>query len=181
MALSPEQRKRVRRLVDDRWETEDEFDQFFASVTDPEELHLFAKEWNWDGGHEELRKVVRHPLCDLGTALLVYWRGSPGYYLQYASRQEAEPYERPVYGLVREIERRVKRGAFKTANFRYDPRKDLGSDMTPSRAEVKRYGRDLPAEMYLPTPRKAAEPNAAPDRGGIKRSQGSSSPRRRGR
>ncbi len=155
MALSAEQRKRVKRLTDDRWETESEFDLFFDSILDAAELHLFAKEWNWDGGHKELRKVIRHPLCDLGTALLVYWRGSPGYYLQYASRAEAELDERPVYGLLREIERRVKKSAYRTARFRFDPRNDMGSDMTPSKRDVKKYGRDLPSEMYLPVPRKA--------------------------
>jgi len=152
MALSKEQRKRVMRLAEDRWESEKEFDQFFNSIADPEELHLFAKEFNWDGGIAELRKVIRHPLCDLGTALLIYWRGSPGYYLQYANQKEAETWERPAYGLLREIERRVKKEAYKSAHFRYNPRKDGGSDMTPTRSEIKRYGRDLPAEMYQTIP-----------------------------
>jgi hypothetical protein len=30
--------------------------------------------------------VIAHPLCGLGTALLIYWHGAPGYYLQYGAR-----------------------------------------------------------------------------------------------
>lgn len=121
---------------------------FFAAIKDPEELHIFADTFNWDCECGELKKVIQHPLCDLGTALLVYWRGQPGYYLRYATRKEAEPYERAAYSLLREIERRVKRGEYKTARLAYNPRKDHGEDMTPKKSEIKKYGRDVPALMY---------------------------------
>ena len=126
------------------------FTEFFASVKDSEELHVFAESFNWDCGDKELTQVIRHPLCDLGTALLVYWRGQPGYFLRYATRQEAKPYERAGYSLLREIERLVKKGAYKSARLSYNPRDDQGWDMTPKKSEIKRYGRDIPAVMYQP-------------------------------
>src|SRR5262245_5361282 len=80
------------------------YDDFFATAEDSEELHIFADNFNWDCESGELKQLIQHPLCDLGTALLIYWRGQPGYYLRYATKQEAEPYERKAYSLLRDIE-----------------------------------------------------------------------------
>src|SRR5882724_11497538 len=70
MSLSESQLNRVQRMTRDEWESEDELWQFFETVTDTEELHLYADGFNWDTGVEELRRVIRHPLCDRGTAFL---------------------------------------------------------------------------------------------------------------
>lgn len=48
------------------------FREFLASVANPLELHLLADRYNWDMGTGALLDIVRHPLCDLGTALMVY-------------------------------------------------------------------------------------------------------------
>ncbi len=163
MAVSDERREWIERVAtgatfDDLPEdegdelTEDELDaparEFFASVTDPEELHVFASAYNWDGGVDDLQRVVRHPRCDLGTALLVYWRGQPGYYLQYPNRDAVPDHEREVYDLLREIEGRVAAGAYRTAAQPFDPADDMGDDSRPKPQRVKRYGRDLPGAMY---------------------------------
>ena len=50
MALSESQLQRVRRMFQDEWESEDELWQFFETITDAEELHLYADGFNWDTG-----------------------------------------------------------------------------------------------------------------------------------
>ena len=163
MVVSDERRKWIEKVAvggvyDDLSEdehdalTDDDHDkpsrEFFASVTDPEELHIFAGLYNWDGGVEDLQRVARHPLCDLGTALLVYWLGQPGFDLRYSDRDAVPGHRRETWDLLREIEERVAAGAYRTATQPFNPANDKGEDLRPKPAEVKRYGRDLPAVMY---------------------------------
>jgi hypothetical protein len=150
MGISTIQMSRIRRLVTDEWETEDEFPQFFESVTDPEELHLFAN-WNGNGLVEEMRRVVEHPLCDLGTALLIYWRGKPGYYLQFADRTDVPSCNLNAYDLLRDIEDLVARKRFKTSRFNFDPRNDHGHDLTPHSHQLT-DGRHIPDWMFPSRP-----------------------------
>jgi enamine deaminase RidA (YjgF/YER057c/UK114 family) len=114
MALSVQQRKRVAWLIDGhladdydeatfwtRWERE------FAALSSPEELFLFASESHPSQGPEEWRRVLDSPLCDMGTALLVFWRNDPFYHYGHASRDEVPDMNRGSYDLVREIEQQA--------------------------------------------------------------------------
>jgi hypothetical protein len=163
MAISDERRDWIRRVATDAifdGLSEEEFDElteedhekpfqeFFETVSDPEELHLFAGLINWDGGAEELSRVIHHPLCDLGTALLVYWLGQPSFDLQYANREAVPQHRREVYDLLRDIEQRVAEGAYKTARQPFDPANYRGRDLRPKAERINRYGRDLPPAMY---------------------------------
>lgn len=122
--------------------------EFFDSITDPEELHLYADEFDWDVGIGDIGRVVEHPLCDLGTALLVYWRARPGFYLQYRNREAVPEYDHPFWDLIRDIEERVSRGQYRSAELPFDPADDHRADLRPDPKEVRAYGRNLPAVMY---------------------------------
>ena len=148
MALSDSQLRRIERLCRDEWESEDEFSRFFDSAVDSEELHLFAGGFNWDGGVEELRRLIRHPLCDRGTALLIYWRAGPRWFAQYRDRSEAyNPDVAEQFDLLQEIEQKVLAGHFGQCRFPYDPRNDRGQDMTQRHSKVKTV-REIPREMF---------------------------------
>src|SRR5437016_3485097 len=96
--LSEGQLRQVRYLVEDEWvcdsgSPDDDrrtWEQFHAALDPmgPEELHLFAAIFNCDCGVEELRRVIRHPRCDLGTALMIFWRLGPGWYFQHAAPEQ---------------------------------------------------------------------------------------------
>jgi hypothetical protein len=146
MPLTDEQQQRIQRLVNDEWETEDEFAHFFSSVTDTEELQQFADGFNWDCGFDELRAVIEHPLCDQGTALLIYWRGQPGYFLRYRTIDETPAHARDQFAFLQEIEQRVRSGQYLENRFPYDPRNDRGHDVTPRPSEL-RHSRQIPPEM----------------------------------
>jgi len=149
MPLSDSQLQRVQRMFRDEWESEDELLQFFETVTDPEELHLYADGFNWDTGVEEMRRVIRHPLCDRGTALLIYWRGAPGYYARYADRSETpNPDRADHYDLLREIEQKIIAGHFRMHHFHYDPKSDRGHDMTMKYGNAVQK-RPIPPEMFV--------------------------------
>ena len=148
MALSEAQMRRVERMCRDEWESEDELWKFFDLSTDPEELHLYANGFHWDGGIETLRRVIRHPLCDRGTALLIYWRAGPRWFAQYKDRSEAyNPDVGDQFDFLLEIEQKVRAGEFKTYRYPYDPKNDKGHDMTRRHSRVK-VVREIPMEMF---------------------------------
>jgi hypothetical protein len=149
MPASAERRELVARLVEDQWDSQDEFDQFFASVADSEELHLFAHHFNMGTGVGELWKVVRHPLCDRGTLLLVYWRLSPGFFYSREAAPGKNPAEDDQRALMAEAERRYLSGEGASA-IRFDPRRFRG-DLV---AANERYGGldRVPPAMLDPSP-----------------------------
>jgi hypothetical protein len=135
-------------MVRDEWESEEELHEFLDTATDPEELHLYADGFNWDTGVGELRRVIRHPLCDRGTAMLIYWRGSPGYMARFAERPETRiPDQADHFDLLREIEQKVIAGHFRSRRFPYDPKNDRRKDMTARHADGPRK-RPIPQEMF---------------------------------
>lgn len=76
-------------------------------------LHEEAMGYNWDGGVERLFEIIRDPDCDLGTAKLVYWNG----------------YDRKVFDLLKEIEKRVADKFYKIGLITYDPFEDREINM----------------------------------------------------
>ena len=148
MPLSESRLLRVQRLVRDKWESEDELGRFFETVTDAEELHLYADGFNWGTGVEGLRCVIRHQLCDRGTALLIYWRGRPGFFARFAAGTETfNPDQADHFDLLLEIEQKVIAGQFQSGRFNYDPRNDKGKDMTARHNTVPRK-RTIPQQMF---------------------------------
>ena len=76
-------------------------------------LHAFVEDYNWDEGTQKLLKAVRNPECSLATALTIYWRTSPHFYLQYATDADLPAYSKEVIPLMREIERCALEGAYR--------------------------------------------------------------------
>ncbi|MEQ1505421.1 MAG: DUF4274 domain-containing protein [Myxococcota bacterium] len=122
------------------------------------ELHDLASAIGGRDPEEHLLRIVTAPRCDLGTALMVYWTGSPRWYLRYPSREEVPPYELAGWDLLRAIERRVESGGFATAVVPFDPANDRhtrsvrGVDWTrDERAEADEprgaSARDVPPEL----------------------------------
>ena len=144
MALNEEQRKRVEALIYDEYFDEDDdeetmlaaFANLMNAITDPEELHLYADGFNWDCGCSDMAKVIAHPLCDLGTALLIYWRGSPRWYLQYNDRSEVKEHELDTFDFLMETEKRVQSNSFRTRGQQFNPRNDQGRDCTIAYEEI---------------------------------------------
>lgn len=51
------------------------------SITKPAYLHIIAYHYNWDDGFDIPRKILNHPQCDFGTALMIFYRGDGYGYL----------------------------------------------------------------------------------------------------
>jgi hypothetical protein len=123
------------------------------------ELHGRAQDHNWDDDIKPLLEIIRRDVCDLGTALMVYWNGGPGEYLPYATPSDAPRSEHKTLELLLEIEHRVADGFYTTRRIPYDPRNvdgfDLTIDTTPDPA---RHARKIPEAML-----QAIEPESVPE------------------
>jgi len=87
--------------------------QWIREMESAYELDVFADLYNWDDGAEPLLEIIRHPLCDLGTAAKIYW-------LAAGNREgEYRKYHKEFYELLDEIEQRVKDGRY-TSEMRYE-------------------------------------------------------------
>ncbi|RDC64355.1 DUF4274 domain-containing protein [Adhaeribacter pallidiroseus] len=93
----------------------------FQRLETPEELHYFMLHWNWDEGNHIPQQVVEHPLCDKGTALMVYWQLDPSFYTKYNSIEEAPNYVREDYNLLNSLEQRLLSNDFKTSKIKFIP------------------------------------------------------------
>lgn len=175
MALSQTQKDRVQALIydeyvvctgdDDEEPTEADaeatraaYEALLSQIESPEELHAYAGGFNWDCGCGGMRDVIRHPLCDMGTALMIYWHAGAGWFLQYADRSEVRDHEIEQLELIEEIERRALDGRYRTATQPFDPRADRGTDWTTLYDEQARKRearnrapfRTIPSVMYEP-------------------------------
>jgi hypothetical protein len=158
MALTDEERRRVEWLLEghlmdadvDEAEYTVKWERTFAVMESSEELFLFAHHASSDLTVAEWRRVIDNPLCDQGTALLAFWRNSPGYLYQYASAAEV-PYDDGRHDLVRDIERRYLAGQFPSRGLRFDPASFRGHNLLldyPAEGGVER----VPQELRQPSP-----------------------------
>ena len=127
------------------------------SLISSEKLHQFVLNYNWDAGNESMQWVIRNPLCDKGTALLVYWHAISSTLYQYTLREDVPDWLISSYDLVTEIEEKYLSGFYKLSNLKFDPRND---DQWDNVAEItaKELKRPIPIEMM------AASPGEEPER-----------------
>src|SRR5690348_13671126 len=88
--------------------------QFIREMESAAELHVFISNYNWDDGEVPILEVLKHPHCDRGTALFIYWLAAEVF-------TAGRPTEHPEYSLALEIERRMLSDGFPSAQIRYDP------------------------------------------------------------
>jgi hypothetical protein len=73
-------------------------------------------------GMQPLVQLVKHPACDAGTALRLFWINDPVYYSQYATIAECpDEDEQAAMKLLQAIRRRFKKGDFQTRKIYFDP------------------------------------------------------------
>jgi hypothetical protein len=125
------------------------------------QLHLFASYWNWDNGTlDPLRRVIRDPRCDRGTALIVYWEADPvSLYEQAATKDDLEPTyvdERELFEFLVEIEERVADG-FYTHHIIGIPLFDPDDP-----EEDPRLRKNVPLKKQIPSVMLSGSPGIAP-------------------
>ena len=160
MTLSILQRRRVAWLIDGhladdydeasheaRWETH------FAAISSPGEMFLYASESHPGQSPREWRRVLDNPLCDMGSALLIFWRNAPVYCY---GDEPAGGWDQEWFDLVREIERRYSAGEYPSAIVRFDPASFKGINFLAGHpaTDLER----VPEHMRRPSPGEPVPP-----------------------
>jgi hypothetical protein len=124
-----------------------EITDFLKTTTNKDELHFFADNWHWEASGKPVLQLIKNPHVDAGTLLQIFWYGCPEDYYQF-DRHESEiddDAERVVFQALRQIERRIVKGEYKTAAIPFDPSKWIS--MWERRSE---FARPIPDVMYQP-------------------------------
>jgi len=95
----------------------------FDKQKTPAELHYLASIFNWDDDKDVLEWIVNNPLCDKGTAFLIFWRSQPDFYTRFENEDEAE-YDRETFRLVRNVVLNFQNGFYKSARIKFNPNSD---------------------------------------------------------
>ncbi len=166
MTLTAELRRRVAwilkgHLEDDNPDTfEARARQQLARLSTPQEWYLWASESHPAQSVAEWRSVLDSPLCDQGTALLVYWRNSPVFFHGDEPAGGWDQYREEI-ALLREVERRTAAGDWPSAVVRFDPAAFQGfSFLSGEPSEVLAR---VPEIMLRPSPGVPVPPLAATD------------------
>jgi hypothetical protein len=93
---------------------------FFDTITNSEELHFIAKEYNWDDGSIVLEWIVNHPQCDEATAKLIFWRGSPEFHQEYETEEEVPIWCKDGFRLLKQIISNFESGFYKKSELYYN-------------------------------------------------------------
>lgn len=137
MTLSAAQRKRIDFFLEDEWVDEDDDEiataenlaRLLGEVESAEELHVMVAEFNWDTEGETVLTILKHPLCDVATTLLAYWRSGPRYYSRFANEAEIDAeYMIEGWELVQKLHAAVEARLGERASIRFDPANDATSD-----------------------------------------------------
>ncbi|MCI3937114.1 DUF4274 domain-containing protein [Chryseobacterium aahli] len=92
------------------------------------ELHYLADIYNWDDGVEILFWIINSDKCDKGTALMIFWRATPDYYLE-KNEDELEIYEKEVHQLLKKIIESFISNKFRKSRLKYNPADDFDTDV----------------------------------------------------
>lgn len=121
--------------------------EFPRSIDKPLEIHCFTCNYNASQGMKPLIHLVKHPLCDAGTALRLFWINDPVYYSQYETISECQyDEERDAMRLLNAIERRFKNNDFKSRKIYFDPQPWIEAD------DVDLDVLNLPESILAPVP-----------------------------
>jgi len=133
------------------------FNQLQQELNTFEKLHNFAVHYNWDDGFEIPKWIINNPLCDRGTALMMYWHARPQYFCKYPTRDEVPRtgWNLQHYDFLREIEEKYLGGFYKHQTIFFNPRHDMsdgmeGYDWTQENDDEPQHT-SLPAEMFEPS------------------------------
>lgn len=94
----------------------------FESLNSEEQYYL-ADMYNWDEGVEIQNWVINSDKCDLGTAIMIFWRAEPDYYFDYNS-DTIKSYQRDVWELLQSILKKVRNNEFVESQFEFIPIKE---------------------------------------------------------
>lgn len=115
------------------------------------EMHQVAAGWNWDSGNEVLAQLIQNPRCDKGTALMLYWHGSPAFFTKFSTRAEVPSFALNNFDFLKDLESRYLSGFYQLENIRFDPRNDDEEYDWTEEIDLEKVKVAIPDEMMKAT------------------------------
>jgi hypothetical protein len=117
-----------------------------------EEIHAYADKFNWDDSLESLSWILENSLCELGTAIMIYWKATPLYfYEKFESREKFAEQKSAYYtdedwfksyDLIKTIEKKFDEKFYKTRVIQYSVSKDENvRDLFEEHASLMEFNR----------------------------------------
>ncbi len=103
-------------------ESPEEVRQAISKLETSQQLFAFASEYNWDDGVGIPEAISEHPLCDLATALLLFWHSEA---LEcFGPNAEPPEYQETWFDFCTTVTRKLLNGYYSVGPNAFDP--DLG-------------------------------------------------------
>lgn len=122
-------------------------------ISDPIVLHyvawLSAETLTWhDVGFEWPNTVLKHPACDGGTALMIYWLSDPIFRYTAGS----DNWQKPLLSTLKRLEKNYLEGQYKSFKIRFDPK-----PLFPKKADLTQMNW-IPYGMTIPSRGRVVKP-----------------------
>lgn len=124
LILTKDQENRISYLTED-CSSLDEYKEKLKSVESPIELHQIAMRMNWDYDLKWFSPIIKHRLCDRGTAIELYWLGQPDYYVGYEDYRAVNSVNRESYQLLKYMETVYRERTYEFCEIEYNPLADF--------------------------------------------------------
>jgi Domain of unknown function (DUF4274) len=119
----------------------------WAASRGPDDWHRLALFANWDFVEPAaLRWIAVQPNCDRATALALFWKSQPDYFLEFPQRAAVPAVNRDGYDLVALIRERWQAGMYRRAELAFDRESDAGP--VDFAALERRFGARV--EQFMP-------------------------------
>jgi len=93
----------------------------YLETATPEQWHIYVARSNYDDNVKGLQWLIDNPKLDRGTALMIYWYLGAAYYVQFASEDDMESYQRETFRTLLLIEQRYRDGFYSRDEIWFDP------------------------------------------------------------
>jgi hypothetical protein len=122
------------------------------ALESPAQLFYLPFVLNWDDSHSVrvISWILNSPLCDVGTALVIYWLMAPTDWVGREVDPSGDAWENEQIALLRKIEASVLSCAYPSAEISFDPtslRRFWNAD-----GSERRDLSGIPPHMKRPTP-----------------------------
>lgn len=93
----------------------------WLETASPDDWHRAVLDFNWDWDIDPLFWIARQPQCDKATALTMFWKGQPVWYLLMALENGGSDTNRePLWDMLKFIAQRINAKGYVRSKIAYD-------------------------------------------------------------
>ena len=98
--------------------TKEEILAAISQMKDSDLLYIYAEHYNWDDGFEIPQAILKHNLCNLSIALLIFYRADGDTFLMNKSDNQDQTV---WYSFVKNLYESIVEGAYQKTDIQFKP------------------------------------------------------------